>query len=125
MSIEDSIARIQEYADKIEGLSFRSTNSFSHVMLLPIDDFEQVCLREAEAHEISLFRPTQPSSSKNAGQKMRQSIATAGNIRNLSKAFGPQRRDAPPPNSPLKGQNMTEEINANRYIVAADKLLQV
>lgn len=123
-SIQDSFARIEASASKIASLPFHSHRRFSHALLSPNSDFERHCIREAEAHELSLFRVT--------GQRPEQAVHHQLQRLRTRRSLAPSSAHPSliqwPAPSPVKGSNkgLNSPVHeAQRLLLAAERLLQI
>lgn len=123
---QDCLARLESSAASISALPFTSTRRFSHAILSPSSDFESRCLREAEAHELSLFQPTTRLS---AAVRAAEGLSRGNGRRSLAPVGQGTPWPAPSPlkKSRVKGaadhQGAAQE--AQRLLLAAERLLQI
>ena len=126
----DAFERIQTYANVIEqDCPFQLSRGLTQALLSSSTDyFEQNCLREGEAHEISLFRTgTPPKGNIDARSLASDAPDNAWHVASSRRA-GPQRRAGVEKATPLKAKlagKQPERQDPVMYLNAALKLLEI
>lgn len=112
--MQDSLDSLLASASLISSLPFHRTLSFTHAVLSPEEYFETHLIRDAEPHELSLFRPAEERYEVDEGKE---------DTWIARKRAGPQRVGEWQKASPLKERRGNDD--PARCLLAAKRLLDV
>lgn len=121
--ISESLASIAQSSSLIRSLTFHQTQVFTLAVLSPEAWFETHLIRDAEPHEVSLFRPSDNRYDPIHAQEEEKWVAT--------KRKGPERLGALEKASPLKEGSAGRKAGGGaaddpeRCILAAQRLLEI
>jgi hypothetical protein len=128
-SLDESFGRIEAYSERLaKSLPFRRTQGFARAILLPVDQFEALCVREGEPHEAALFQTSSTSASSRLNvtqqlerMKLRQSLGGT----TVPSALGPRRRTINPQATVSRSELFEKDHEIDRQFKAVQKLLDV
>lgn len=115
--INDSLLSIAQSSSIISSLQFHRTEVFTLAVLSPEAWFETHLIRDAEPHELALFRPTDSRYDPIDAQEEEKWVAT--------KRKGPERLGPLEKASPLKEGNRKGGDDPERCLQAAQRLLEI
>ena len=120
MSLLDSACdRLAQAAARIDALTFARTDA-TLVQAVQSSFFVSHALRDADAHELALFS-TAPT------DRSAPTAASGPTALDVVRRASPKLRDKPPPPTPLRARptESTADLDPERYLAAARKLLDI